>query len=170
MHTRHNIGFEILDALADQKNLTFQPNRLADHAEYKHKGRTFHLIKPTTYMNLSGKAIRYWTDQLKITLEKTLIIADDIALPFGKLRLRHKGSDGGHNGLKNIIEIMGTTSFPRLRFGIGDEFHKGAQVNFVLSKWTEEEARALQVPIDKAIKMVESFGTIGIERTMNQFN
>lgn len=169
-HTRHNIGFDILDTLAVNKGISFVSDRLADYALFKLRGRVFHLIKPSTYMNLSGKAIRYWTSELKIPLEHTLVITDDIALPFGKLRLKNKGSDGGHNGLKNIIEIMGTQNFPRLRFGIGDEFHKGNQVNFVLSKWSEEEEGALKTPIVMAINIIESFGINGIERTMNQFN
>ena len=168
--TRHNIGFEVVDSLANQFNCSFSQDRHAFLTEFKHKGRTFHLIKPTTYMNLSGKAVRYWTTQLKISLDNTLVITDDIALPFGKIRIRKKGSHGGHNGLKDIIDCMGTDTFPRLRFGVDDDFYTGQQVAYVLSPWTSKEMETLPIDIDKAAEAVLSFGTIGIERTMNQYN
>lgn len=169
-HTRHNIGFDVLDKLAQEEGASFKLDKLADVAEIKLKGRTFHLIKPTTYMNLSGKAVRYWMQQLKIPQENILIITDDLALPVGKLRLRAKGSDGGHNGLKSINELLGNNSYARLRFGVGDNFPKGQQVRHVLGRWDEKEEIDVVLGIDKAIEVIKAFGTIGITRTMNQFN
>ncbi|MCO6360928.1 PTH1 family peptidyl-tRNA hydrolase [Roseivirga pacifica] len=168
--TRHNIGFLTLDRLADQKGVTFEMGRLAYHAECKHKGRTIHLIKPTTYMNLSGKAMKYWMQELKIPKENVLVIVDDLALPFGKLRMRAKGSSAGHNGLKNIEDLTGGQNYPRLKFGIGDDFGKGQQVDYVLSKFTQQEFDELPFAMDKAIEMIYGFCTIGITRTMNEHN
>ncbi|MGK7394861.1 MAG: aminoacyl-tRNA hydrolase [Candidatus Cyclobacteriaceae bacterium M3_2C_046] len=168
--TRHNIGFLVLDQLADQQKVNFNSDRLAQKADFKFKGRQFHLIKPSTYMNLSGKAVKYWLNELKIPVENCLIITDDIALPFGKLRLRLKGSNAGHNGLGNIQEILGSNQYPRLRFGIGDNFPKGRQVDYVLSRFSQQEFEDLGSFIHKANEMILSFGTIGPERTMSQFN
>lgn len=168
--TRHNIGFLTLDRLADQEGLTFEHDRHAFKTELKFKGRSMMLIKPTTYMNLSGKAVNYWLQQLNIPIENLLIITDDVALPLGKLRMRGKGSDAGHNGLKNIAQTLSTTSYPRLRFGIGDNFHKGQQVDYVLGRFTKDEFDKLPELMDKAIDMIKGFCTIGIERTMSQYN
>lgn len=168
--TRHNIGFLTLDRLADQEGLSFATERYASHAEFKHKGRSLHLIKPTTYMNLSGKAVNYWLQELKIPKENLLVVVDDLALPFGKLRMRGKGSSAGHNGLKNIEALTGGSNYPRLRFGIGDEFHKGQQVDYVLSNFSRKEMDLLPEYMDKAIEMIIAFSTIGLQRTMGQFN
>ena len=168
--TRHNIGFLVLDQLADKQGTVFKIDRHVEKAEFKHKGRSIHLIKPTTFMNLSGKAIAYWLQELKIEKENLLVIVDDIALPFGSLRLRTKGSAAGHNGLKNIELLLNGQNYSRLRFGVGDDFHKGQQVDYVLSNFTQEEFKALPPIIDKANEMVLSFCTIGAERTMNLFN
>jgi len=168
--TRHNIGFLVLDQLADKESVTFQPDRYADKTEFKFKGRQFHLIKPTTFMNLSGKAINYWLQELKIPKENLLVIVDDIALPFGKLRMRAKGSSAGHNGLKNIEQLTGGANYARLKFGIGNDFNKGQQVDYVLSNFDQNEFDSLPEKIDKSIDMIKGFGTIGITRTMNQYN
>lgn len=168
--TRHNIGFDALDELASSSNVSFSSNRYADQAVLKFKGRTLILIKPTTYMNLSGKAINYWLQQEKIPIDRLLVITDDLALPFGTLRLKAKGSDGGHNGLKNIQDVLGTTAYARLRFGIGNDYPKGHQVNYVLSKWTEEQQDQIPSLIQKCSEIVKSFVSIGPARTMNQFN
>ncbi|MBI1770417.1 MAG: aminoacyl-tRNA hydrolase [Bacteroidetes bacterium] len=168
--TRHNIGFLVLDRIADNHKINFHTERLADKAELKYKGRQLHFIKPNTYMNLSGKAISYWLQELKIRKENLLVIVDDIALPFGSLRLRTKGSSAGHNGLKNIEQILGGQDYSRLRFGIGNDFAKGQQVDFVLSNFSKEEFTALPEVMDKAAEMVYSFCAIGVERTMNFFN
>lgn len=168
--TRHNVGFLIVDRLADKKSLSWSSDRLAFRADYSYKGRQIHLIKPTTYMNLSGKAVNYWMKTFKIPKEKVLVVVDDIALPFGKLRLKAKGSAAGHNGLKNIEELTGGQDYARLRFGIGDDFPKGRQIDYVLGRWTQQEIEALPGPMDKAIDMITSFCTIGLEQTMNQFN
>jgi PTH1 family peptidyl-tRNA hydrolase len=168
--TRHNIGFLVLDRLADTKKVEFKTERLADRAEYKFKGRQLNLIKPNTYMNLSGKAIAYWLQELKIPRENLLVIVDDVALPLGTLRMRTKGSSAGHNGLGNIEVTLGTQEYPRLRFGIGNNYTKGQQVDFVLSRFTDEEFTALPALMDKTIEMVTSFCTIGAERTMSTFN
>ena len=168
--TRHNIGFLILDQLADKQKCTFENNKLAFTTEFKLKGRSFHLIKPTTYMNLSGKAVNYWLQELKIQPENLLIVTDDIALPFGSLRLRKKGSNAGHNGLKSIESVVGGTVYPRLKCGIGNNFHPGQQVDYVLSKFKPEEFKNLPEMMDKACEMILGFGTIGIDRTMSQFN
>jgi len=176
-NTRHNIGFMILDALvkaseipAQKAGVFFKPDKLASVAEYKFKQRTFVLIKPSTYMNLSGKAVNYWMTQEKIPIEKVLVITDDIALPLGVLRLRAKGSDGGHNGLNNINETLGRTDYARLRFGIGNDFPKGRQVDYVLGQWTKDEMQILPERIDKAIEIIKSFGTIGLALTMTNYN
>jgi PTH1 family peptidyl-tRNA hydrolase len=168
--TRHNIGFLALDQLADAQKATFALDRHAEKGEFKFKGRSIHLIKPTTYMNLSGKAIAYWLQELKIPRENLLVIVDDLALPFGSLRMRTKGSAAGHNGLKNIEEILGGQNYSRLRFGIGNEFSKGQQVDFVLSNFSQEEFKTLPDIMKKANEMTLSFCTIGAERTMSLFN
>lgn len=168
--TRHNIGFLTLDRLADNNGIDFKTERLADKAEVKYKGRQLHLIKPNTYMNLSGKAVAYWLQHLKIPKENLLVIVDDIALPFGSLRLRPHGSAAGHNGLKNIEQLLGGQDYPRLRMGIGNNYPKGQQVDFVLSRFGEEEFTKLPPVMDKAIEMVMSFCTAGLERTMSAYN
>lgn len=168
--TRHNVGFLVMDRLADKFNVEFTTTRLADKAEIKYKGRQIHLIKPSTYMNLSGKAISYWLQDLKIDKQNLLVVVDEIALPFGTLRMRTKGSAAGHNGLKNIELLLNGQDYPRLRFGIGSDFSKGQQVDFVLSPFSQEEFDALVPLMDKAIEMILSFCTAGAERTMSQFN
>ena len=168
--TRHNIGFLTLDRLADRENLTFETERLAMTAVFKYKSRQIHLIKPTTYMNLSGKAVNYWLQELKIPKENLLVVVDDIALPFGNLRMRGKGSSAGHNGLKSIEQLTGGSNYARLKFGIGDNFHKGYQVDYVLSPFKKEEFEQLPEKMDKAADMVLSFCTAGLSRTMNMFN
>lgn len=168
--TRHNIGFLILDRLADEKNASFEMNKLAFSTEVKHKGRTLHLIKPTTYMNLSGKAVNLYLQHLKIPKENLLVVTDDLSLPYGKIRLKPKGSAGGHNGLKNIEQLSGGQNYSRLRFGVGDDFHKGNQVDYVLSPFTQKELDELVLNMDRAIEAIYSFCAIGVERTMNQFN
>ena len=168
--TRHNIGFLVLDQIADEKGLKFEVERFAEKTDFKFKGRHIHLIKPTTYMNLSGKAINYWLQQLKIPKENLLVIVDDIALPFGKLRLRAKGSSAGHNGLKNIEEVTGDNNYARLKFGLGDDYSKGRQVDFVLSNFSKKELEELPIIIDKAKEYVYSFSSQGINRTMNILN
>lgn len=169
-NTRHNIGFQVLDSLAAEKNIAFTHERHSFKSTYTFKGRSLHLIKPTTYMNLSGKAIRYWLQKLDIPYENLLVIVDDLALPFGKLRLRSKGGDAGHNGLKDIITILETSGFPRLRFGISSEFQKGRQVNYVLGAWNREEKEALPKHIKTCCDIIHAFVTIGINQTMTQFN
>jgi len=168
--TRHNIGFLTLDRIADNHKIDFHTERLADKAELKYKGRQLHLIKPNTYMNLSGKAVAYWLQELKIPKENLLVIVDDLALPFGTLRMRTKGSAAGHNGLKNIEQLLGGQDYPRLRFGIGNDFSKGQQIDFVLGNFSKEEFAELPFLMDKASEMIFSFCTIGPERTMNFFN
>ena len=169
--TRHNIGFLVLDRLADaHQGSPWQQDRHAFISELKHKGRTIHLIKPTTYMNLSGKAVSYWIKEHKIPKENILIITDDIALDYGVLRMRKKGSAGGHNGLKNIEELIGGQDYPRLRFGVGDHFSKGRQVDYVLSPFLSKEMDELVLNMDRAIDAILAFCTIGIDRAMNQYN
>jgi peptidyl-tRNA hydrolase, PTH1 family len=168
--TRHNIGFLTLDRIADKNNISFSTQRLADKSELKYKGRQLHLIKPNTYMNLSGKAIAYWLRELKIPRENLLVIVDDIALPFGSLRVRAKGSAAGHNGLKNIEEVLGGQEYARLRLGIGSSYSKGQQIDFVLGNFLQPEIDMLPSLMDKAMETVYSFCTAGIERTMNTFN
>ena len=168
--TRHNVGFLVLDQLADQHKTGFVTDRLADKAEFKFKGRSIHLIKPNTYMNLSGKAVAYWLNDLKIPKENLLVIVDEIALPFGSLRLRTKGSSAGHNGLKNIEQLLGGQDYSRLRVGIGSEFGKGQQVDYVLSNFTQEQFEKLPEIIKKANEMILSYCTAGAAITMSQFN
>jgi peptidyl-tRNA hydrolase, PTH1 family len=168
--TRHNIGFLVADRLADQKGATWKTERLAMVTEVKTKGRTLHLIKPTTYMNLSGRAVAYWMQQFKIQKSNLLVITDDIALPFGKIRLRGQGSAGGHNGLKSIEESINGQDFARLRFGVGDNFHKGRQADYVLSPFSTEEFDGILEPMDKCVQAIESFCTLGLSQTMTQFN
>jgi peptidyl-tRNA hydrolase, PTH1 family len=169
-NTRHNIGFQVLDALAGASNISFNDRRYGFTAEYRFKSRDFFLLKPTTYMNLSGRAVNYWLQKEKIPFENLLVVVDDLALPFGTLRVKAKGSPGGHNGLRNISDMLGTNEYARLRFGIGDNFHQGFQVDFVLSPWSPEERKLLPEKIDSCIEIIQSFGTIGIERTMNFYN
>lgn len=168
--TRHNAGFEVLDALAEASNTSFTVDRYGSVAEVRHKGRTLLLLKPSTYMNLSGKAVRYWLEAGKISPENLLVVVDDIALPFGTLRMRTKGSAGGHNGLKNISEVLGHDNYARIRFGIGGDFARGQQVDYVLGRWTEEERKLLPERLKVFDDAVLSFATIGAERTMNLFN
>ena len=168
--TRHNIGFDVADALVKKHEGSFRLDRLAEVAEIRWKGKTLITIKPTTFMNLSGKAVKYWMDKEKISLENVLIIVDELALPLTKFRLRPAGSSAGHNGLRSIEEVLGTDVYPRLRFGIGNSFPKGRQVDFVLGKWKEEELPLVRHKVDKTAELVESFATSGIERTMNQYN
>lgn len=169
-NTRHNIGFDVLDELAKQQDCSFSLERLGYKTDFRFKGRTLNLVKPTTYMNLSGKSVRYWLQTCKVPVKNLLVIVDDKALPFGKLRLKPKGSDGGHNGLKHINQIFGNNLYARLRFGIGSNFSRGKQVQYVLGKWSEEEKAGLHEPIKKSIDIIKSFTTIGIERTMNTHN
>ncbi|MCW3788466.1 aminoacyl-tRNA hydrolase [Plebeiibacterium sediminum] len=168
--TRHNIGFNVLDELAKQEDLKFENLRYGAVANYKFKGKNLILLKPSTYMNLSGKAIRYWMQQEKILPENLLVIVDDLALPFGSIRMRQKGSDAGHNGLKNIQELFGHNNYSRIRFGIGDNYSRGKQIDYVLGKWSDGEFAELPLLIDHAIKMVKGFVTIGASRTMNEYN
>ncbi len=169
-NTRHNIGFDVLDALANTSGVYFTQDRLAYKAEYKFKGKLFILVKPTTFMNLSGKAVNYWLQAEKISIENLLIITDDLALPIGTLRLKPSGSDGGHNGLKSIQEVLNTDKYSRLRFGVGNDFPKGRQVEHVLGKWSAEELKLLGPRIDTSMEVIKSFGAIGIDRTMNLYN
>lgn len=169
-NTRHNIGFTVLDTLAEVSNTFFKSARYGDTAELKHRGKLIMLLKPSTYVNLSGKAVNYWLQKEKIPIEHLLIVADDLALPFGQLRLKPKGGDAGHNGLKHIQETLGTTNYSRLRFGIGSNFNTGQQVDFVLGTFSSEEKTTLDDRIKIASEMILSFSTIGVERTMNLFN
>ena len=168
--TRHNIGFSVLDALAGASDAVFSTVRYGDLAQVRHKGRTLLLLKPSTYMNLSGKAVRYWMDAEKIALENLLVVSDDIALPFGALRLRAQGSAGGHNGLRNIAELLGTEAYARLRFGVGGDFPRGHQVDYVLGRWTDEERAALPERLELFGEAIRSFAAVGCARTMNAFN
>ncbi len=169
-NTRHNIGFNVLDALAGASNSFFSSGRLADVAEVKHRGKKLILIKPTTYMNLSGKAINYWLQEEKIPVENLLVILDDLALPFGSIRIRPNGSDAGHNGLKNIAEVLRHQNYARLKFGIGSDFQKGQQVDYVLGRWTAEEDAALKPRVDQAANAILSFAANGLANTMANFN
>ena len=169
-NTRHNIGFTILDTLAKENSFKFTADKLASIATFKFKGKTLILIKPSTYMNLSGKAVNYWMQVEKIQKENILIITDDLALPFGAVRMKGKGSDGGHNGLKSIQETLISSEYARLRFGVGSEFSKGKQVDYVLGKWNPEEQKGLEPRVKLAIEMIQGFATIGLQRTMSAFN
>ena len=169
-NTRHNIGFKILDELAKKESLIFESAKLGDVTTYKLKGRTFLLLKPSTFMNLSGKAVRYWLEKEKIPIENLLVVTDDLNLPFGSFRIKSNGSDGGHNGLKDIQLLLNTTKYNRFRFGISDAFSQGRQVDYVLSEWIDEEEKILPGRIEKAIEAIKSFGLAGISNTMNTFN
>lgn len=169
-HTRHNIGFDVVEALAAKHGVGFRTDRLAAVAEFKLKGKQVILIEPSTYMNLSGKAVKYWMDKEKIPAEQVLVVVDELALPISKLRLRPGGSDAGHNGLKSIQELLQTTAYPRLRFGIGNDYPKGRQAEFVLSKWSPAEQPVVQKKIAACVEVIESFVLTGIERTMNHAN
>jgi len=168
--TRHNIGFDVADALAASLNGQFSPERLAGKVDLKWHGHILVCIKPTTFMNESGRSVKYWMDREKIPPAQVLVIVDELALPLSKIRLRPGGSDAGHNGLRNIQETLGTDTFPRLRFGIGNNFPRGKQINFVLGRWSESELPTVRRKIDACVDLVESFATIGLERTMNQYN
>ena len=169
-NTRHNIGFKIIDALAEHLNADFETGRHSYLLKTRFKGRTLILQKPTTYVNLSGKAVKYWMDKEKVKLENILIVTDDLALPYGKIRLKAKGSEGGHNGLKSINDCLSTSSYSRLRFGIGSDFSKGKQVDFVLGKWSPDEIMSIDEYITNAKEAILSFVSIGINKTMNTFN
>jgi PTH1 family peptidyl-tRNA hydrolase len=168
--TRHNIGFKVLDKLANKKEFSFETVKLGDVGIYKLKGRSILCLKPSTYMNRSGKAIKYWMDKEKIPLENILVITDDINLPFGTIRVKTKGSDGGHNGLKDTQEYLQTTKYNRFRFGVGSDFGKGRQVEYVLGRWNEEENLIMEERLNKSQELIDSFVLSGISRTMNQFN
>ncbi len=170
VRTRHNIGFKVLNHLAKQNEIEFETRKLGALATYKLKGRTFLLLKPNTFMNLSGKAVKYWLDKENISLENLLVVTDDLNLPFGTLRLKTKGSNGGHNGLKDIQDKLNTINYNRLRFGISNEFSKGRQVDYVLGEWTNEESEKLDERLEQASKMLISFAMSGVNHTMNQFN
>jgi PTH1 family peptidyl-tRNA hydrolase len=168
--TRHNIGFDVVDALVFKHGGTFSIDRLAAKAEISYRGKTLTCIKPTTYMNLSGKSLHYWLEKKKIPLERLLVIADDIALPISRLRLRGSGTDAGHNGLKSIFEELQTDKYPRLRYGIGNDFPRGMQVEYVLGTWRKEDLPLIKIKNEKAVQVVESFVHMGLERTMNDYN
>jgi len=168
--TRHNIGFQVVDQLAAEHQAKFQIDRLAFVTSLNYKGRSIYLIKPTTYMNNSGKAIQYWVNHLKIPIEHSLTVVDDLALPVGKLRLRSQGSSAGHNGLKSLEAYLHTQAYPRLRFGIGDDFHKGQQADYVLAPFKRQELEQLSTPIGQACQMILSFCTVGVAKTMEQYN
>lgn len=168
--TRHNIGFKVLDFLAEQENLTFESAKLGSVATFTYKGRSVLCLKPSTYMNLSGKAVKYWMEKENIALDNVLIITDDINLPFGTIRLKTKGSDGGHNGLKDIQNTLQTTQYHRFRFGVGAEFSKGKQVDYVLGEWNAEQLEALPERLQKSTDLIRSFVFAGVKNTMNQFN
>ena len=170
VHTRHNIGFDVVDAFVLKQGGFFKSDRLADVAELKWKGKIFICIKPTTFMNLSGKAFKYWMDKENIAVENTLTIVDDLALPISKIRLRASGSDAGHNGLKDIQLTLGTDAYPKLRFGIGNDFKKGQQVDFVLGRWSDNEKKIVASKIEKCVEVIESFATMGLSRTMTMAN
>ena len=170
VNTRHNIGFKILDHFARKEGVTFETVKLGALAEHKFKGRTFLLLKPNTYMNLSGKAVQHWMDKEKIPLENILVITDDLNLSFGIIRIRQKGSDGGHNGLKNINLVLNTQNYARFRFGISDEFKKGKQIDYVLGDWDDTEKTALPERLELASEIIKSFGTAGLDNTMTAYN
>ncbi|MBC5839083.1 aminoacyl-tRNA hydrolase [Flavobacterium muglaense] len=170
VNTRHNIGFKVLDHLAKKESLSFETVKLGALAQYKFKGRTFLLLKPNTYMNLSGKAVHYWMDKENIPLENIFVITDDLNLSFGTIRIKPKGSDGGHNGLKNINLVLNTNKYTRFRFGISDEFKKGQQVDYVLGDWDETEKEKLPERLETATEIIKSFGTAGLENTMTTYN
>ncbi len=169
-NTRHNIGFKVLDFFAQKESISFETAKLGDIAQYKLKGRVFFLLKPNTYMNLSGKAVRYWMEKENISKENILIITDDLNLSFGTIRIKTKGSDGGHNGLKNIQLLLNSTEYPRFRFGISDEFKKGQQVNYVLGEWNEDEKQKLGERLELSTEIIKSFALTGLSETMNKYN
>jgi PTH1 family peptidyl-tRNA hydrolase len=169
-HTRHNIGFKIVDHVAESESLTWETAKLGDITLHKKKGRSFLLLKPSTFMNLSGKAVKYWLDKENIPIENLLIITDDLNLPFGTFRIKTKGSDGGHNGLKDIQHTLQTTNYNRFRFGISDAFSKGRQIDYVLGEWTPEEEKLLKERYTLGKEIIESFGLAGINITMNSYN
>lgn len=169
-HTRHNIGFDVLDAFVHHLGGSFRTDRLAQVAEVAFKGRKFICIKPATYMNLSGRAVKYWMDKEKIPIPASLVVVDDLALPISRLRLRKGGSDAGHNGLRDIAATLGTSEYPKLRFGIGNEFPRGMQVEFVLSRWREEEMPVVLLKVQKSVEVILDWALLGIERAMNQTN
>ncbi len=169
-NTRHNIGFDVVNALVLKHGGSFKTDRLAYVAEIKIKGRQLVCICPTTFMNVSGRAFKYWMDKVKVPLENTLTVMDDLALPLDKIRLRPSGTDAGHNGLKDIQNILGTDKYPKLRFGIGNNYTKGLQAEFVLSKWLKSEEPAVQLKIEKCVEIIECFVTAGIEQAMTQYN
>lgn len=170
VNTRHNIGFKVLDYIVNQQNISFNSVKLGDLAEMKIKGKTVFLLKPNTYMNLSGKAVKYWMDKENIAKENILVITDDLNLPFGTIRIKSKGSDGGHNGLKNIQLLLNSTEYPRFRFGISDTFKKGQQVNYVLGEWDEEEKEKLKERLEVSSEVIKSFVSAGLNNTMNIYN
>lgn len=169
-NTRHNIGFKIVDELAKDKEVSFETEKLGSVASFRFKGKTILLLKPSTFMNLSGKAVKYWMQKEKISIENVLIITDDLNIDFGTIRVKAKGSDGGHNGLKDIQEKLGTTTYPRFRFGVGNNYSKGRQVDYVLGDWTAEEESQFIERLPKATEVVLSFATQGLANTMNNFN
>ena len=169
-NTRHNIGFKVLDELASSSNVFFKTERLGELTCFKFKGRTIYLLKPNTFMNLSGKAVNYWLKQLKILNENLLVVTDDLSLDLGVLRLKPKGSSGGHNGLKDIESLLGSTVYSRLRFGVGNNYARGKQVDFVLGNWSSDELNIIKDKINTAQDIIKSFCTIGIDRTMNSYN
>jgi len=168
--TRHNIGFQVLDAMAVASNTVFTPRRYGSVCNFRYKGRDFVLLKPSTYMNLSGNAVNYWLNKEKTGIENMLVIVDDLALPLGSIRMRPKGSDGGHNGLAHITSVLGTDEYARIRVGIGNNFSRGNQKNYVLGSWTSEEQKYLKERISIVVEMIRSFGTIGTGLTMTAFN
>ena len=170
VNTRHNIGFKILNYFANKENITFQTAKLGDVAEFKIKGRNIILLKPNTYMNLSGKALKYWMEKEKIETENVLVITDDLNLSFGTIRIKPRGTDGGHNGLKNIQLLLNSSEYPRFRFGISDEFKKGKQIDYVLGEWNEDEKSKLQERLELASEIITSFALAGLDTTMNTFN
>lgn len=170
VNTRHNIGFKVVDFLAKEESLSFETVKLGAMAEYKFKGRTYFLLKPNTYMNLSGKAVKFWMDKENIPLENILVITDDLNLPFGTIRIKPKGSDGGHNGLKSINQVLNTQNYTRFRFGISDEFKKGKQVDYVLGEWEDDEKAKLPERLEMSANAIRSFGTAGLENTMTTYN
>ncbi len=169
-NTRHNIGFKIVDEVAQEHNATFETEKLGDVATFRFKGRTFILLKPSTYMNLSGKALKYWMQKEKIEIDNILVVTDDLNIDFGTVRIKAKGSDGGHNGLKDIQEKLGTNKYPRFRFGVGANYSKGRQVDYVLGEWNKEEISQLIERLPTSAKAITSFGTAGLANTMNTFN
>ena len=169
-HTRHNIGFDVVMAFVTKHGGQLRQDRLAYVSELRWKGRSYVCICPTTYMNLSGKAVKYWMDKEKIDIKNVLVIVDDVALPLNKLRIRSGGSDGGHNGLKSIQDLLGTTEYPKLRFGIGNNYPKGMQADFVLGKWAKDEEPLVKKKIEISVEVIEGFSTVGINQVMNKFN